>query len=171
MAVVFAAPVRNRANDVDYIYHQNPDFYYLTGYDEPDAVLLLFKEPRTVGGQPGVTEALFTQPRDPAARAVDRPPPGRRRGQNAAAAAVYGRQQGLCHCGIKWADFEQILFPDLPTDTRDDPDNPADLHNLVATFRQQAGLPGRLQPRPSPKYEHADPPLRQARCQAHEPTT
>ncbi|WP_460503832.1 aminopeptidase P N-terminal domain-containing protein, partial [Hymenobacter agri] len=63
VAVVFAAPVRNRANDVNYVYHQNPDFHYLTGYEEPDAVLLLFAEPRTVGGQPGVTEALFTQPR------------------------------------------------------------------------------------------------------------
>jgi Xaa-Pro aminopeptidase len=63
VAVVFAAPVRNRPNDVNYVYHQNPDFHYLTGYEEPDAVLLLFKEPRTVGGQPGITEALFTQPR------------------------------------------------------------------------------------------------------------
>ena len=48
-AVVFAAPVRNRANDADYVYHQNPDLHYPTGYDEPDAVLLLFKESRTVG--------------------------------------------------------------------------------------------------------------------------
>ena len=31
VAVVFAAPVRNRANDVDFVYHQNPDFHYLTG--------------------------------------------------------------------------------------------------------------------------------------------
>jgi len=26
VAVLFANPVRNRANDVDYIYHQDPDF-------------------------------------------------------------------------------------------------------------------------------------------------
>ncbi|UOQ72998.1 aminopeptidase P N-terminal domain-containing protein [Hymenobacter cellulosilyticus] len=65
VAVFFAAPVRNRANDVDFIYHQDPDFYYLTGYTEPHAVLVLFKEPQTIGGQSGVTEALFTQPRDP----------------------------------------------------------------------------------------------------------
>jgi len=35
VAVFFANPVRNRANDVDYVYHQDPDFYYLTGYKEP----------------------------------------------------------------------------------------------------------------------------------------
>ncbi|MBT8272965.1 MAG: aminopeptidase P N-terminal domain-containing protein, partial [Bacteroidia bacterium] len=38
VAVFFANPVRNRANDVDYVYHQDPNFYYLTGYKEPHAV-------------------------------------------------------------------------------------------------------------------------------------
>ena len=33
VAVLFSNPVRNRANDVDYIYHQDPDFHYLTGYN------------------------------------------------------------------------------------------------------------------------------------------
>ena len=42
VAVYFANPVRNRANDVDYIYHQDPDFYYLTGNKEPNSMLLLF---------------------------------------------------------------------------------------------------------------------------------
>ena len=44
VAVFFANAVRNRANDVDYIYHQDPDFFYMTGYKEPDAILLVFKE-------------------------------------------------------------------------------------------------------------------------------
>jgi Xaa-Pro aminopeptidase len=32
----------NRANDVDYVHHQDPDFYYLTGYKEPNCVLYSF---------------------------------------------------------------------------------------------------------------------------------
>ena len=44
VAVFFSNPVRNRANDVDFVYHQNPNFFYLTGYPEPHAVLLVFKE-------------------------------------------------------------------------------------------------------------------------------
>jgi len=140
-AVVFAAPVRNRANDVDFVYHQNPDFYYLTGYDEPDAVLLLFKEPRTVGGQAGVTEALFTQPRNPAREQWT----GRRLGATGAKSQL-GLQfaadnKGFASVGISWADFDKIEFADLPADTRDDPADPADLHDLVAAFRQQAGVP------------------------------
>ncbi|MFM7486999.1 MAG: aminopeptidase P N-terminal domain-containing protein, partial [Cytophagales bacterium] len=47
VAVFFASPVRNRANDVDYVYHQDPDFFYLTGYREPNAVLFIFKENQT----------------------------------------------------------------------------------------------------------------------------
>ncbi|MBF9141595.1 aminopeptidase P N-terminal domain-containing protein [Hymenobacter properus] len=140
VAVVFAAPVRNRANDVNYVYHQNPDFYYLTGYEEPDAVLLLFKEPRTVGGQPGITEALFTQPRNPAREQWT----GRRLG--AAGAKGQLRLQFAADnkdfeaAGIKWGDFDKVLFDNLPTDARDDARNPADLYSLVNTFRQQAGL-------------------------------
>jgi Xaa-Pro aminopeptidase len=30
LAVFFGNPVRNRANDVDYVYHQDPDFYFRT---------------------------------------------------------------------------------------------------------------------------------------------
>jgi len=47
VAVFFANPVRNRANDVDYVYHQDPNFYYLTGYKEPHAVLVVFKDNQT----------------------------------------------------------------------------------------------------------------------------
>ena len=45
--VLFANAERNRANDVDYVYHQDPNFYYLTGYHEPNAVLVMFSEMQT----------------------------------------------------------------------------------------------------------------------------
>jgi Xaa-Pro aminopeptidase len=44
VAIFFSNSVTNRSNDVDYPFHQNPDFYYLTGLREPDAVLFIFKE-------------------------------------------------------------------------------------------------------------------------------
>ena len=146
VAVVFAAPVRNRANGVDYVYHQNPDLHYLTGYEEPDAVLLLFKEPRTVGGQAGVTEALFAQPRNPAREQWT----GRRLGaagtKTQLALQYAADNKDFAAAGIKWTDFDHVLITDLPADTRDDFANPADLHNLVATFRQQAGVPADYNP-------------------------
>ena len=48
VAVFFANAVRNRSNDVDYVYHQDPNFFYLTGYREPEAVLLIFKYKQTL---------------------------------------------------------------------------------------------------------------------------
>lgn len=65
VALFFAAQVRNRNNDVDFQYTQNKNFYYLTGLEEPNSVLLLFKEPVTLLGRHG-TEFIFVQPRNPA---------------------------------------------------------------------------------------------------------
>ncbi|MFD2785766.1 aminopeptidase P family protein [Hymenobacter rubripertinctus] len=151
VAVLFAAPVRNRANDVNYVYHQNPDFYYLTGYEEPEAVLVLFAEPQTLGGQPGVTEALFVQPRDPAREQWT----GRRLGAEGARRELQiqfvADNRDFARAGIRWADFAQLAYLPLPTDVRDAPHDSADLYDLLATFRRQAILP----PPPEPALAEA----------------
>lgn len=41
--ILKAAPVARRNGDVDYVYRQDSDFYYLTGFSEPEAVLVLSK--------------------------------------------------------------------------------------------------------------------------------
>ncbi|GGG37875.1 aminopeptidase P N-terminal domain-containing protein [Hymenobacter glacieicola] len=146
VAVLFAAPVRNRANDVDFTYHQSPDFYYLTGYTEPDAVLVLFKEPQTIKGQAGVTEALFVQPRDPQAEQWT----GRRLGAEGAKQQLQVQfvadNKEFATAGIGWAGFAQITYSPLATDVRDDRRDPADLYDLLTTFRQQAALPVDVNP-------------------------
>ncbi|MGR9107321.1 MAG: Xaa-Pro aminopeptidase [Gammaproteobacteria bacterium] len=38
IALIASAPVSQRNNDVDYPYRQDSDFYYLTGFDEPEAL-------------------------------------------------------------------------------------------------------------------------------------
>jgi len=63
-AVFFANPIRNRSNDVDYQYSQNPNFYYLTGFRDPDAVLILFKDAKTFDNNSGVHELLFIRPKN-----------------------------------------------------------------------------------------------------------
>ena len=62
VAVFFANAVRNRSNDVDYVYHQDPDFFYLSGYKEPDAVLLIFKDKQTANNGTQYDEIIFVQP-------------------------------------------------------------------------------------------------------------
>ncbi len=41
IAILPAAPVRKRSRDVEHRYRQDSDFYYLTGFAEPDAVAVL----------------------------------------------------------------------------------------------------------------------------------
>lgn len=59
IAVVPAAPERTRSRDTAYPYRQDSDFYYLTGFGEPDAVAVL------VPGRPQGQYLLFCRDRDP----------------------------------------------------------------------------------------------------------
>ena len=64
VAVLFAAPVRNRSNDVDYSYHQDPNFYYYTGYPQSEAMVLIFKEPHAINGITS-NEFIYVNDRNP----------------------------------------------------------------------------------------------------------
>lgn len=57
--LVAAARMQPRNSDVEYPFRQNSDFYYLTGFDEPDAILLLLP-----GNEDG-EYVLFCQDKDP----------------------------------------------------------------------------------------------------------
>lgn len=58
-AVIFSAPEVIRSADSNYPYRQNSDFWYLTGFNEPEAVLILIKSDK--GHNQSV---LFSRARD-----------------------------------------------------------------------------------------------------------
>jgi len=62
-AVFFSSPERLRANDVYFEYHQDPNFYYLSGYREPNSMLVVFKEAHNIQDK-AVKEVLFVQGRN-----------------------------------------------------------------------------------------------------------
>ena len=64
VAIFMANPVQNRSNDVDFIYHPDPNFYYLSGYKEPNGLLIIFSEKQLIDGEL-VDEILFVQERNP----------------------------------------------------------------------------------------------------------
>jgi len=70
IAVIAAAPVHLRNNDVEYAYRQDSDFHYLTGFGEPESVAVL------VPGRPQGEYLLFVRDRDPTRETWD----GRRAG-------------------------------------------------------------------------------------------
>jgi Xaa-Pro aminopeptidase len=66
VAVIFTNPERNRSNDTDFKFHPNVDFWYLTGFPEPEAALVLAPDGMTIDGK-RVTELLLVNDRDPGA--------------------------------------------------------------------------------------------------------
>ncbi|MCH6200283.1 aminopeptidase P N-terminal domain-containing protein [Aquiflexum sp. LQ15W] len=64
-AVFFNNPVKNRSNDTDFTYRPNSDFYYFTGFREPNSALIVFKTPMAIDGK-SVSEIIYVQPKDPA---------------------------------------------------------------------------------------------------------
>ncbi len=65
IAILPAAPVRLRNGDVEYHYRPDSDFYYLSGFAEPEAVAVLLP------GRPQGEYVLFVRDRDPAREAWD----------------------------------------------------------------------------------------------------
>lgn len=139
VAVFFANPVRNRSNDVDYVYHQDPDFYYLSGYTEPHAVLLIFKEKQTAANGQPYDEILFVQPRN----AFQEMWTGRRLGDEGAKKRL-GLEQvfdnvEFAKYSVDFTRFNEILFFDFNNDVRNDEGDPADLYDLIQQFKKKVG--------------------------------
>jgi Xaa-Pro aminopeptidase len=139
VAVLFANPVRNRANDVEYVYHQDPNFYYLTGYKEPHAVLVIFSEPQNTSEENSVNEKFYVQQRNAQAEQWT----GRRLGTEGAKAELgfdnaYNGNEFL-DSNIDFASFDKVMYADFRDDYRDTRDE-ADLYDLVQSFKTQIKL-------------------------------
>lgn len=137
VAVFFANPVRSRANDGVYRYHQDPNFYYLTGYREPDALLLLFKDPQTINNEQ-VTEVIFARSHNALKEMYD----GARLGKDGAVKVL---KMKAAHEGpdfknipVNFASFDKVLFYDFFDDVRNYPEE-ADLYELIEQFKQKVG--------------------------------
>jgi Xaa-Pro aminopeptidase len=70
IAILPAAPVRHRNNDVEYAYRQDSDFHYITGFAEPESVAVL------IPGREQAEYVMFVRERDSARETWD----GRRAG-------------------------------------------------------------------------------------------
>ena len=138
VAVFFANAIRNRSNDVDYIYHQDPDFFYLTGHNEPHSVLLIFKDEIEVDGSK-TNEMIFVRGRNALRELYD----GSRLG-------VEGAREKLdidrAYTSVLFKDlnldfgqFDKVMFYEFQDDYRNHSEE-GDLYELVQAFRQKVGI-------------------------------
>lgn len=138
--VFFANPERNRANDVDYVYHQDPDFYYLTGYKEPNAVLLIFSEPQQNTTGDAFNELIYVQKRDLRAEQWN----GKRLGvegvKNTLGFDMVFNAEEFAELPVDFSTFNQVSFFDFKNDYRDKRGT-ADLFDLIKVFKERANYP------------------------------
>ncbi|MEO2099343.1 MAG: aminopeptidase P N-terminal domain-containing protein [Flavobacteriaceae bacterium] len=139
VAVFFSAPIRNRANDVDYEYHQDPNFYYLTGWEEPHAVLLVFSVPQQ--DEDGTYfEKLYVRERD----AQNEMWNGKRLGVAGAAKMGFDRvvlKQNFLTDQLDFNQFDRVLMFDFENDVRDGKSDSSDLYDLQQHFKKEINFP------------------------------
>ena len=139
VAVFFSSPVRNRANDVDYIYHPDPNFYYLTGWNEPHAVLLVYKT--TQEDQNGsYYEKLFVRERNLRNEMWN----GKQLGVEGAANMGFDRVESkkqFIKSSLDLNEFDTILMFDFKNDVRDDKTDSSDLFDLQQHFKNVINYP------------------------------
>ncbi|HET9431652.1 MAG TPA: aminopeptidase P N-terminal domain-containing protein, partial [Chitinophagaceae bacterium] len=139
--VIFAYPLRTFSNDVEYLYHPNPDLFYFSGYKEPNSLLLLFKSPQTDESGNSYNSLFFVQKRDALAERWT----GRRLGTEGVKSkldlqTVYNGED-FENFIIDFAKFDKIIMDELPEDVIDRKREKADLYELVQQFRTKAAVP------------------------------
>lgn len=139
IAVVFANPIRNRANDVDYVFHQDPNFYYLTGYREPNAVLVLFSENQRDDKGNVYNEILYVQKNDPRAELWN----GKRLGIEGAKKElgfkIAKNAEEFISDKLNFKKFDQVFIEKFKDDYRNSERNKAEVYDLVNEFKSKSG--------------------------------
>jgi Xaa-Pro aminopeptidase len=125
---------------VDYVYHQDPDFYYLTGYKEPNAVLLIFSDELSDGKGNIYDEILYVQEKDVRAEQWN----GKRLGVEGAKEQlgfkIAFNGSAFKDSEVDFKNFDNVLFFDFQNDYRDSRDG-ADLFDLIRAFKEKTDYP------------------------------
>lgn len=140
MAILFNNPVKNRSNDVDFIYHPNTDFYYLTGLREPNSALVIFSEKRQIG-EIETDELIYVQNRDPRAEMWN----GKRLGIEGVREKLGFDQVFLYEefgktPSLNFDDFDKLLTFNLSQDIEGSSSN-SGLKRMINDFKKEANYP------------------------------
>ncbi|MDA9595544.1 aminopeptidase P N-terminal domain-containing protein [Flavobacteriaceae bacterium] len=132
IAFFFTSPIMKRSNDTDFMYHQDPNFYYLTGWKEPHGVLVIFKDNQQ-DDNGFFNEILFVRERNEYREMWD----GRRLGLRGAKKMGFDRvklRSDFMKNSFKIDNFSNVLSMDIRDDVRDFKDDKFDLYNMQNKF-------------------------------------
>ena len=152
VAVLFSAPIRNRANDVDYVFHQDPDFFYLTGWHQPHSVLMIYKNPQ-IDELGSFNERIYVLERDEYKELWN----GKRYSLEALKKLgferVYTRNRFKDHIS-NLSSYDKVIMFGFNNDIRDQKDDPYDLFDLKGAFKQAINFPSSFDSELYTVYQH-----------------
>ncbi len=144
VAVVFANPIRNRANDVDYVFHQDPNFYYLTGYREPNAVLVIYSDDQADVNGNVFNEVLYVQKKDKARELWE----GKRLGIEGAKSilgfTIAKNAEDFMKDKVEFKKFNKVFTKKFKDDYRNSTRNNGEVYDLIKSFKKQSGYSSSL---------------------------
>jgi len=133
IAFIFTSPIMKRSNDTDYMYHQDPNFYYLTGWREPHGVLVIFKDDQ-FDSDGSYNEIMYVRERNEFSEMWD----GRRLGIEGAKKMSFDRvklRSEFIENTIPTDNFTNILNTNIRDDVRDFKDDKYDLFDIQTKFQ------------------------------------
>jgi Xaa-Pro aminopeptidase len=141
VCIIFAYPTRTFSNDVEYLYHQNPDMYYFSGYREPHSLLLVFKEEQTGSDGEKFNEIIFVQERNAQAEQWT----GKRLGVEGAKEKLGFKKAFNGNEFKSWqfdfSKFDKIILDRFPAAVADSPRDEDELFDLIEQLKTKAVIP------------------------------
>ena len=134
VAFIFTSPIMKRSNDTDYMYHQDPNFYYLTGWREPHGVLVIFKDDQ-FDSDGSYNEIMYVRERNEYREMWD----GRRLGIKGAKKMSFDRvklRSEFIENTIPVENFSNILNTNIRDDVRNFKDDKYDLFDIQNKFQE-----------------------------------
>lgn len=137
VAVFFANPERNRSADGFYKYHPDPNFFYLTGLREPNAVLFVFKDMQNINNET-FNELIFVRQHNALKELYDGARLGKEGARDQLKFKVAYEGPDFKNYPIDFSTYDKVIFYDFHDDVRDMPES-SDLYELIEQFKQKVG--------------------------------
>ena len=134
VAVFFSNPIRNRANDVDFVYHQDPNFYYLTGLKEPHSVLVMYAEEQQKDGKK-FNETLYVYERGARYKIYMGEGVGIKGAKEDLGFSNVYAGQSFIDEPIDFSKFDKVLFKEFENDVRKKGREQPNLYALIDQFK------------------------------------
>ena len=142
MVVLFSAPIRKRTNDIDYPFHQDPDFFYFTGVNEDNAMLVMFKTPMRIN-EKWYREILFIENDNMIKQVWNGPVLGSDQAKDVSGVTSVLSNTEFKPMEFNWNEIDKVysnknLFIEL-----DDVKHPGDLASMVNHFKLKTERAGK----------------------------